>query len=232
MKQVVTLFAHTAMNYPRGNQNLWSPPKVGQPQKPVDPKPNLDLPQEFKQVARELSQLAIQLNVLANKVNNLCEVAPSFSEPQEGKKKPKNKRPLNHYRKWGKTQEDELVALIKEGHSRKEIAKILERTPRAVLCKQLGLAIVESKNQTKSSREICSTFGLEPEELEEALNKTPAIVPGPIRFVRSSKLLNEEEPSFPPPPVSEENGPEEEIVLCPTKHSPDVQPTEVSEEAC
>jgi hypothetical protein len=78
-----------------------------------------------------------------------------------------DRTPNNHHKKWTEEHKTQLTDLIRDGHKRSEIAKELQRTSRAIFCKQRQLAL-QKQNEGCSTEEIIAYTGLTQEELEDA----------------------------------------------------------------
>jgi hypothetical protein len=123
---------------------------------------------ELRRLSMEMMELVARLNAVALHLD-LAPYTHSVETPTPSKSKQKRVRPTpgNHHKKWSSQDHTNLQLLIKEGNSRTIIAKKLERTPHAILCKQRQLAM-EKLNAGSSIEEVVLWSGLSEEELEKS----------------------------------------------------------------
>ena len=141
---------------------------------------------ELRRLSMEMMEMVAKLNAVALHLDlapytglHSEQVSKNFVQPvfsshpvevgatSKSKLKRVRRTPGNHHKKWSAEDHSNLQILIKDGNSRTTIAKLLERTPHAILCKQRQLAM-QKLNEGSSIEEVILWSGLNEEELEKS----------------------------------------------------------------
>lgn len=145
---------------------------------------DVNISNELKRISSELMMLVSRVNALALHLDIASYTSPT---PPKGQKKGR-KTPSNHHKKWTNQDKERLSEMIKDKNSRKEMARELQRTTHAVLCRQRQIAL-QKQNDGCSREEVLASSGLTLEELDRGdfprgkrrsrpVNEVIMVVPG------------------------------------------------------